>query len=136
VVVGRGREGVEQLAELGELEGLGEIGERTVGEEAADDTRGGISGQDHHGDGRGDRFGPELFEHLFSVQIVQVEIEENEVGNVPDRAFDAVPAGPGGVEQRVLAAVQELGDHLDVHRIVLDVQDPDSGSGRGGRPGR
>src|ERR1019366_3967844 len=93
---GGGGKGVEQVAELGEVEGLGEVGQRAAGQQAADDTRGGLSGEDHDRDASGDRLGPEFLEDLLAVDVAQVEIEQQEVGNVPDGAFEAGPAGRGG----------------------------------------
>ena len=69
----RGREGVEQAAEFGEDEGLGEVGPRTEGQQAPDDARGGVSGEDHHGDVSRARLRPESFEDLLSVEFGQVE---------------------------------------------------------------
>src|ERR1017187_7734041 len=124
---GGGGKGVEQVAELGEVEGLGEVGQRAAGQQAADDTRGGLSGEDHDRDASGDRLGPEFLEDLLAVDVAQVEIEQQEVGNVPDGAFEAGPAGRGGRQPHARAASQEPGDHHDVGRVVLDVEDIDDG---------
>lgn len=70
MVLGGGRrDGVEHLAELGEVEGLGEVSERTDGEEAADDAVGGVSREDYHGDGGRDRFGFEFLQDVVSLEV-------------------------------------------------------------------
>src|ERR1700691_65497 len=64
-----GGEGVDQLAEFGELDRLGQVGERAAGEQAADDAVGGVGGKDHHGNGGGGGVRLESAEDLVSVEV-------------------------------------------------------------------
>src|SRR5580698_8452707 len=126
-------EAVEQLAELGELDGLGEVGERAAGQQAADDAAGGVGGKDDHGDGGGDRISLELVEYLVSLQVGQVQVEQDDVGHVPDGAFDAGPARYRGHQPGTRPASQVPGYHLDVRRVVLNAENAEAGFGRSDR---
>src|ERR1700691_1102692 len=64
-----GGEGVDQLAEFGELDRLGQVGERAAGQQAADDAVGGVGGKDHHGNGGGGGVRLESAEDLVSVEV-------------------------------------------------------------------
>src|ERR1700680_3391075 len=107
VVLGGSGEGVEQVAEFGEVEGLGEVGERAAGEQAADDTWGGLGGQDHDRDGGGGWFGSEFLEDVLAVDVAQVQVEQDEAGNVAGGAFEAGLAGFGGLQPDAWPAPQE-----------------------------
>src|SRR5580658_9548551 len=131
-----GGEGVDQFTEFGELDGLGEVGERAAGQQAADDATGGVGGKDHHGNGGGGGFGLEFAEYLVSVQVRQVQVEQDEVRKVPDGAFEAGPARCLRQQPEVRPAPQEPGYHLDVRRVVLDVENAEAACGRGVRPAR
>src|ERR1700722_5356215 len=84
-----GGEGVEQLAEFGEFDGLGEVGQRAVGKQAADDALGGVGGKDHYGNGGGGGFGLEFTEYLVSVQVRQMQVEQDDIGHVLGGVFEA-----------------------------------------------
>ena len=56
-----------------------------------DDGAGCVGGKDNYGDGGGGRFGLEFAEYLVSMHVGQVQVEQDEVGDIPGGAFDAVP---------------------------------------------
>src|ERR1700683_3602726 len=82
-------EAVEHFAELGELDGLGEVCEHAAGQQAVDDAAGGVGGKDDHGNGGGGRVGLEFVEYLVSLEVGQVQVEQNDVRHIPDGALQA-----------------------------------------------
>jgi hypothetical protein len=59
-----------------------------------------VTGKDDHRDSGRDRFGLEFPQDVVSREVGQVEIEEDDVGDVPDGRVEAGPAGPDGAQRR------------------------------------
>ena len=109
------------------LSGLVQVGERTAGEQAPDHAGARVGGEyDHRNIGRR-RIGLQLGERLLSVPILQVQVEQDQVG-VCGRRRSRSPSGQSGVWLAPGPCLQVPGDHLDIRRVVLYVEDAEVGT--------
>ncbi|MEZ5263508.1 MAG: hypothetical protein R2755_17475 [Acidimicrobiales bacterium] len=81
-----------------ELDRLGEVVVGAGGEQPFDVAGGGVGGQHHHGRGGRGGVAAQQAEHLFAVEIGQVQIQQHQVGLLRHRQLEAEPAVHGGDE--------------------------------------